>query len=175
MLPERDTITCTGIDDVGALYGQLAGRLEHIVRLDVRAPDAVIEDACQFAWSRLLHHRDRVRQDAVVSWLVQTAAHEALKVLRRGARELPLDGASDEVEVVSSPPADPSAAPSELAELRERLDGLSRLPERQQRVLWLQAFGLDYGEIAAYEGCTLRTVERQLLRARQRAKAADAA
>ena len=36
--------------DVGELYRSLAGRLEQIVRLDIRASDAVIEDACQFAW-----------------------------------------------------------------------------------------------------------------------------
>ena len=33
------------------LYGQLSKRLERIVRRDVRAPDPVIEDACQFAWA----------------------------------------------------------------------------------------------------------------------------
>jgi RNA polymerase sigma factor (sigma-70 family) len=67
------------------------------------------------------------------------------------------------------------AAPSELVERRERLDGIRRLPERQQRVLWLHALGLSYGEIAAHEGCTTRTVERQLLRARQRARETDRA
>ena len=57
--------------DVGELYRALAKQLEQIVRVDVRAPDPVIEDACQFAWSRLVHHSDRVRRDAALTWLAK--------------------------------------------------------------------------------------------------------
>ena len=59
------------------------------------------------------------------------------------------------------------ATPHELVERRERLREVQRLPERQQRVVWLHAIGLSYAEIALTEGCTRRTVDRQLLRARQ--------
>jgi RNA polymerase sigma factor (sigma-70 family) len=150
--------------DVSELYELLATRLEQIVRLDVRAPDVVVEDACQFAWSRLIHHRDRVRRETVMSWLARTAVHEAIKLVLRDRREVSLDAASEQVQVVavSLPP------PHALVEDRERLGELSRLPTRQQRAVWLHAFGLSYDEIAAHEGCTVRTVERQLLRARQR-------
>ncbi len=158
--------------DVGELYGLLARRLEHIVRLDVRAPDAVIEDACQFAWSRLLHHRDGVHRETVVSWLARTAVHEAFKLLRRDARELSLETVAEDA---AGPPAPPSRSPHELVECRERLAGIGRLPERQQRILWLHALGLSYAEIADYEDCTLRTVERQLLRARRRISQQDGA
>src|SRR5256714_15535245 len=82
-----------GMGDIGELYGLLARRLERIVRLDVRAPDVVIEDACQFAWSRLVHHRARVRRDGALSWLAKTAVHEAFKLIRRADRELSLDAA----------------------------------------------------------------------------------
>jgi RNA polymerase sigma factor (sigma-70 family) len=58
--------------------------------------------------------------------------------------------------------------PHTLVERRERLKELQELSTRQQRALWLHAFGLSYAEIAVHEGCTVRTVERQLLRARQR-------
>ncbi len=155
-----------GVGDVGELYGQLARRLESIVRLDVRAPDAVIEDACQFAWSRLLHHRHRVHREAAMSWLARTAVHEAFKLLRRGRRDAPLEAAIEQAA---------PASPHELVERRERLAGIGDLPERQQRVLWLHALGLSYAEIALQEGCTERTVERQLLRARLRVMAADRA
>jgi RNA polymerase sigma factor (sigma-70 family) len=150
--------------DVGELYGVLASRLEQIVRLDVRAPDAVIEDACQFAWSRLVHHRHRVRADTVMPWLATTAVREAFKLLRRGRREVSLDA---EIELAGEP-AYPSAltTPQEVVEQHERLAEIGRLPERQQRLLWLHAMGLSYAEIAAHESCTLRTVERQLLRAK---------
>src|SRR5919108_2418020 len=92
----EETAPAPGVGDVGELYGQLATRLEHIVRLDVRAPDVVIEDACQFAWSRLLHHRHRVHRETVLSWLARTAVHEALKLLRRDRREFSLEAAVEQ-------------------------------------------------------------------------------
>jgi RNA polymerase sigma factor (sigma-70 family) len=153
-----------GVGDVGELYGLLAGRLEQIVRLDVRAPEVVIEDACQFAWSRLLHHRDRVHRETVLSWLARTAVHEAFKLSRRDRREASL-------EETAAAALEIGATPVEVVEQRERLAELGRLPERQQRALWLHALGLSYAEIARHETCTIRTVERQLLRARQRISA----
>jgi len=55
----------------------------------------------------------------------------------------------------------------ELFERQERIREVRCLPERQQRVVWLHALGLSYTEMAAHEGCTRRTVDRQLLRARR--------
>lgn len=150
--------------DVGELYSRLSARLEQIVRGDVRAPDPLIEDACQFAWSRLVFHSHRVRRDTALPWLVKTAVHEAFKLIRRAGRDLSLDAvleqAGEAVPCTRTTPLD------ERYEQRERLDGIRDLPERQQRLLWLHALGLSYGEIAAHEGYSLRTVERQLLRAR---------
>ena len=79
--------------DVDELYRALAGRLERIVRFDVRAPEPVVEDACQFAWSRLVDHCDRVRRETALSWLATTAVREAVRLIRRQARELSLDAA----------------------------------------------------------------------------------
>jgi RNA polymerase sigma factor (sigma-70 family) len=154
-----------GVGDVGELYGSLARRLEQIVRLDVRASDVVIEDACQFAWCRLLHHSQRVHRETVMAWLARTAVHEALKLLRRDHRELSLNVVLED----GDEPAwavDP-ATPEQQLECRERIGELRGLPRRQQRVVWLHAFGLSYTEMATHEGCTPRTVDRQLLRARQ--------
>ena len=124
----------------------------------------VIEDACQFAWSRLVHHRHRVQRETVVTWLARTAVHEAFKLLRRERCQLPLEVAIDLRRAGVAPTSWSNArAPRALA----------GLPERQQRLLWLHALGLSYAEIARREGCTLRTVERQLLRAKQRVKDAD--
>jgi RNA polymerase sigma factor (sigma-70 family) len=162
----EETAIDAGVGDVGNLYSELAGRLEHIVRLDVRAPDAVIEDACQFAWSRLLHHGHRVHRATVMSWLARTAVHEAFKLLRRDRRDVPLEAVSEQVS---------RASPHELVERRERLAEIAGLPERQQRALWLHALGLSYAEIALHERCTTRTVERQLLRARQTVRETDRA
>jgi RNA polymerase sigma factor (sigma-70 family) len=154
-----------GVGDIAELYGSLARRLEQVVRLDVRASDAVIEDACQFAWCRLLHHSHRVHRETVMAWLARTAVHEAFKLLRRDRRELSLnaalgDGDGDEPAWAVDP-----ATPDQLLGCRERIREVCRLPERQQRVVWLHAYGLTYAEVAAHEGCTRRTVDRQLARA----------
>lgn len=146
-----------GAGDIGDLYGALAGRLERIVRLDVRASDAVIEDACQAAWCLLLRHGDRVQRETVMAWLARTAVHEAFKSLHRCRREDALEGA----DLASG-----QLPPEELVLQRERLSELAALPARQRRLLWLHASGLSYAEMAAQEKCTRRTVERQLLRAR---------
>ena len=151
--------------DLDALYTRLANRLERIVRLDVRAPDSVIEDACQFAWSRFSCHAGRVRSEFVLSWLAKTAVHEAIKLLRRASRDLSLELAAQESPGILSTAT--TAGPEELFEHRERLDAIGTLPERQQRMLWLQGIGFSYDDIAATTGCTNRTVERQLLRAKR--------
>jgi len=78
---------CTSPTDaalpVAELYRELSGRLEQIVRFDVRAPESVIEEACQFAWGRLMDHRHRVRRESALSWLARTAVREAFKLRRR--------------------------------------------------------------------------------------------
>ena len=148
--------------EIGELYRTLAKPLERIVRGGVQAPEPVIEDACQFAWARLVHHRTRVRRDTVLAWLVMTARHEAFKLLGHRRHELSLD---DGDELTS---ADPRPGPSDICEQRERLRGLSSLSLRQQRLLWLYGLGLSYQEIAIRDGCTPRAVERQLQRARTR-------
>ena len=162
------TANATAID-VDELYRSLSLRLERIVRMDVRAPDPVIEDACQFAWSRLVHHAERVRRESALSWLATTAIHEALKLIRRDDRECSLDAAVAAAGDAVLAAGAPSSA--ELFENRERLETIRSLPERQQRLLWLHALGLSYTEIAVHTGCTLRTVERQLLRAKRTLRA----
>ena len=154
-----------GSADLGELYGQLSKRLERIVRRDVRAPAPVIEDACQFAWVTLVSHRDRVRQATTLPWLVKTARHEAFKLVRRDARDHSLEAT---LETAGDAPLRLSAPdPQELALAHDRLRQLDNLPARQQRLMWLQGFGLSYREMAHHTGDTSRTVERQLLRARQ--------
>jgi RNA polymerase sigma factor (sigma-70 family) len=157
------------LGDLGELYRALSRALERIVRLEVRAPDPVIEDACQFAWSRLVHHQGRVRREAALTWLVRTAEHEAFKLVRRAGRDLSLDLAVEQgMKLAAS-----ARAPDSVAEQRDRLSSLSRLSARQQRLLWLYGLGLTYSEISARENCTSRTVERQLQRARASLRGVD--
>ncbi|MEA2157958.1 MAG: hypothetical protein QOD66_338 [Solirubrobacteraceae bacterium] len=168
---ESETPTA-GID-VEALYRTLGRRLEQIVRADVRARDVVIEDACQFAWSRLVHHAHRVQRESALAWLAQTARREAVRLVRRDGRDISLDAVADDSGPVS--PAARQPGPDELFEQRQRLAVVGSLPPRQQKVLWLHALGLSYAEISLQTGYSLRTVERQLMRAKRSVRLLEAA
>lgn len=146
-------------------YAELAPRLKLIVAHNVRAPEALIEDACQITWSRWVMHRDRVSPSSLLGWLATTAIREALRLVRQESRYVPLDdGAGSGGRVVGLPIR--ASDPEQLAEFRERLAEVRRLPVREQTALWMQGFGYDYREIAAQTGTSRRTVERNLLRAR---------
>ncbi len=130
-----------GSGDVGELYTELGRRLEQIVRREVRAPAPVIEDACQFAWWRLVVHAHRVERSAALSWLVTTAVHEAVKLIRRAERDLSLDAMSEGIgedptpSLLSSPTVESvpllrrGAEPVAARGLRD-LAGLSQLRQR---------------------------------------------
>jgi RNA polymerase sigma factor (sigma-70 family) len=165
-------LAADGLGDVGELYLALAARLEKLVRLYVRAPDQVIEDACQFAWSRLVHRGAAVRRDSAFQWLVRTAVREAVKLVRRERLEVSLEAMVDNASYQPLRPGTPAI--QDLLEQRERLSAVGALPERQQRLVWLHALGLTYSEMAHHEGYTRRTVERQLLRAKHRMRELEA-
>jgi RNA polymerase sigma factor (sigma-70 family) len=147
-------------------YAELAPRLQAIVAHNVRAPEALIEDACQIAWSQWVTHRDRVSPNSVLAWLATTAIREALRLVRLESRHVPLTEEREAgAKVINLPVRGPG--PEQLVEFRERLAEVRRLPVRQQRALWMQSFGYDYREIAAQTGATRRSVERNLMRARR--------
>lgn len=157
--------------DVGELYRALAKPLERIVRVGIQAPDQVIEEACQFAWARLVLHRSRVRREGAFGWLVKTAMHEALKLVRRSGRDLSLEAEIESGDAQER--SDPRPGPDDVCEQRDRLSRLDSLSRRQQRLLWLYGLGLTYDEIAAQDACSRRTVERQLQRARTTLRGLD--
>jgi DNA-directed RNA polymerase specialized sigma24 family protein len=132
-----------------------------------QAPDPLVEDACQFAWGSLVHHRTAVRQETALGWLITTAVREAIRLMGCQRRELSLE------ELSGGGPTRRFATPTdELVEQKMKLASITRLPERQQRLVWLQGLGFSYGEMADHEGATPRTVERQLLRAKRRLREA---
>jgi RNA polymerase sigma factor (sigma-70 family) len=161
------------LDDVARLYVEESVRVRRIVRMSVTAPPAVIEDACQVAWSRLLIHRARLRRESARAWLVRVAVREAIKSIQRERRERSLEAL---LEQGGRSAADGSPEPGmtlptpalieDLVEQKNRLESIRALPERQRRLVWLQGLGLSYREMAGETGMTRRTVERQLMRAR---------
>jgi RNA polymerase sigma factor (sigma-70 family) len=151
------------VEEVADLYAGNSVRVRRLVSLDVQAPDALIEDACQVAWVRLVVHRRRVRRETAVRWLVRVAVNDARRQLSRGGRELSL-------EKLLEDRGEPLPAPdlmADLAEHRDRLAAIGELPVRQQRLVWLHGLGFSYAEMAGTTGDSRRTVERQLDRARR--------
>ncbi len=155
-----------GIADVAGLYADQSATVQRLVRSGVRASEPVIEDACQVAWSRLIDHRHRIRRDTAVGWLVTTARHEALKLIRRENRDVSLEALLDDAGDL--PQVGTASSAHELVEFRVALGALGALSERQRRLVWLQGIGLSYAEMAGELGATRRTVERQLSRARRK-------
>lgn len=153
------------IGEVAELYARSAGLVRGQVCSEVTAPEAVIDDACQFAWIRLLHHRHRVGRDRAVSWLITTALHEVFKLVRRDSHDLSLEQLMEETGDLRINRT--AAAPEEAVGARLRLELLRELPERQERLMWLQGLGFSYPEMAMEADMTVRTVERQLLKARR--------
>jgi DNA-directed RNA polymerase specialized sigma24 family protein len=166
-----DTAGDSGVSDIGELYRHFSARLEQIVRCGVRSSDAVVEDACQFAWGRLVLHHARVREETAVGWLVKTAIREAFKLSRRGARELSLDEALE----TGIDPVSPAPGPWELLVQREQVSAVRTLPVARQRIVWLKALGFSYSEISQLESCTPRTIDRHLGRARSALRGAASA
>ena len=162
------------LDDIARLYREEAVRIRKLVRAQVVASSALVEDACQVAWCRLLIHRTRVRRASARAWLVQVAVHEALKAIARERREPSLEAMQEgDRRADLGPEVEPAIASTptptlveDLVEQRARLDSVRTLPDRQRRLVWLQSLGLSYREMAGETGMTRRTVERQLMRAR---------
>ena len=84
------------LDEVAELFAAQGVRVRRLVRTSVRAPEPLIEDACQLAWIRLFLCRERVRRETATAWLVKTAVHEAFKLMRRDRRDLSLDALSED-------------------------------------------------------------------------------
>lgn len=144
-----------------ALYGAYAERLLGIVARRVNTTPENVEDACHFAWAQYLSHAERV--DCVHAWLATTAIHQAYKLHARQDRDESLERA---LENGAEPVAGDDV--TRVVELREEIGLPDRLAPRQQRLIWLQAAGLSYREMSQRTGDSLRTTERQVLRARRR-------
>ena len=112
------------------------------------APEHLVDEACSFAWERLLTHQpDRER---VAGWLWKTALRKAWRLEQFEAREAELTtrraGACSPIET--------------RHRLLEALGALADLRPRQRRLVGLQAAGHTYDEIAARTGESWRTVDR---------------
>jgi DNA-directed RNA polymerase specialized sigma24 family protein len=128
----------------------------HLGRYVATAPE-VIEDACGFAW--LQWARLRPAGPDVYRWLVVVASREALHLLHRAKTDAERTVELRAAQRLDDPRCDPVPATA-------LHDAFLRLSPRQQRFLTMQALGLSYMEMSDASGDSVRTVDRQLVRAR---------
>lgn len=121
------------------------------VARSVRLREADAADVCQHAWLALAENLHRLQDPAKLSgWLITTARHEALRVLKVRGRELPVD--------LWGPPEPDFPSPEELVLADDRAVRLWRafagLSEQCRGILRLVAYapGLTYRDVAEAVG-----------------------
>src|SRR4051794_24181838 len=149
---------------VSAFYADESASLVRAVGRVVNASPLTIEDACSYAWCQLVRRSDDIRLGREAYWwLYRVAVRQGWKLAAVDCRQVPAGGTDD----VASLGTEQSVGVEELAERREVLRSIDRLPARQRRLLLLHALGYTYDEIARMTGDTRRTVDRQLRRTRE--------
>lgn len=137
--------------DESELYRRHHRALLARTRRAVRAPEALIEDACQFAWLALCRHQPE--RDNVLAWLGVVARHEALRLVGQWKRLTPASSVSITDERGNRQEFDPDLTPAperdplDALDARATFDALAALKPAQRSALALKAFGFSYREI----------------------------
>jgi RNA polymerase sigma factor (sigma-70 family) len=144
-------------------FRSLQAQVQRIVASKVFAPEAVIEDACAFAWMQAWRYARTLDAEPRVlrAWLVLVATREAW--LRNSELEA---GAADISEIEVAAPARDEVAASETR--RRALDMIGSLPPQQARVVSLWAVGYSYEEITEILGISYTAVNKALTKAKAR-------
>lgn len=79
---------------ISAFYTAHATHLRNSVHAAARAPEPVIEDACQTAWIILMRRPDITLNERGLNWLTTVAIHEAWR-LNSTAHEIPAGSFQD--------------------------------------------------------------------------------
>ncbi len=158
--------------DESDLFRLHHANLLRAVRRAVRASDALIEDACGFAWEQLMACQPE-RQETLFSWLRTVAVREAWRL--SSVERRPAHWEQGRADGDSGPERIEDRGPSLDRQLEARcaLERVGELPPRQRRLFALQVAGLSYREVAAVTGDSVRTVDRQLRRAHAEVRASD--
>ncbi|MBV9192901.1 MAG: sigma-70 family RNA polymerase sigma factor [Solirubrobacterales bacterium] len=124
--------------DTALLFEHYQNTLRRRVRALVCTSDANIEDACMYAWAQFLRH-ELDDTDAARSWLTTVAMREAVKLDRRGRRELELadNGPDDELAQLADP-RDELRLRQLLADVSAVIKDAGR-SDRQARILALRS------------------------------------
>jgi RNA polymerase sigma factor (sigma-70 family) len=157
---------------VGAFFAAHAMRLQGSVRAAARAPEPIIEDACQTAWAILLRRPDITLDDRGLLWLATVAIREAWRHAST-ARETPAGGFQGAIPgdgELAEPahPDDRSAEQRALMRIEhdERVQALATLRPREREALYLHGLGYSYQEIAKLTQSSYTAVNRRITEGR---------
>ena len=134
--------------DETRLYPRHHQSLLRVVAHHVIAPRALIEDACQNAWTILL--RRQPDRETVFGWLCRVAIQEGYRLSQTERRHAHLEELSDadgwDALIAAHVTID------DQLEARSALRALADLPERQRQDVALLIAGFTYREIAELTG-----------------------
>ena len=149
-------------------------------RRAVNAPEALIEDACQVAWTQLLIYQPEPREN-VLAWLTVVARNEAYRLARDYKRVLPASSITTTDEEGNRTEFDPDLAPGPDRDpllghdAREALAALAELKPAQRTTIALKVAGYKYKEIQELAGGKTYTwVNRHITEGRAALRAATA-
>ncbi len=141
-----------------------------------RLSSADADDVNQTVWLRLVEHLDEIREPrAIPGWLVTTTRHEALRVIRRRGRDVPLDPHGRTLGVLSEvSDMDEAMMREELSQaLRDALLELS--PARRELLTLLLADPPpSYDEISSRLGIPIGSIGPTRARALEQIRNTDA-
>jgi DNA-directed RNA polymerase specialized sigma24 family protein len=155
-------------EQVGAFYARQAPRLRRIVAARVIADEHTIEDACAYAWERLVGDDEIALDRRGLAWLAMVAIREGWRLTAAIRRECPVsadDAATTEGRLETVRPGVEEDALAAF-EHRQRVMSFRTLKARERRELFLQAVGYRYEEIAAMTGASYTAVNRRLAEGR---------
>ena len=168
---DRPTTSTAPRGDEADLYQRHHQALLIAVSHAINGSRALIEDACQTAWTILV--RRQPERASVFAWLYVVAIHEAYRLSTIERRELHLEDLAIEGDwdtILAG-----RVTVDDQFEALEALRALASLPDRQRRDLSLRVAGFSYREIAAMtDGRTYTNVNKHLVKARARIRRANA-
>ena len=166
-------------EQITRFYLDHADRLRRAIAHKTGGLDnAIIDDACAFAWETLLGRPDiDLDRHEAYWWLYRVALHKAWALGRAQRREQPtggLNGADEDA-------LEPISLDSDIADVvADRVDRatvhevLGRLHWRERRELLLYAHGFSYQEIAQLTGTSYTAVNRWIVRGKNALRAEGA-
>ena len=155
---------------IATYYALEADELLRAVRRALTGPDAMIEDACSFAWCQLLSNDQVELDNHAFGWLYCVAIREGYRLADKARRAPPMGVRSDLV-VDAIQGSDPAEASSRRVTHMQRAALVRQIAPRKRQLVLLQAAGFTYVEISQITGDSIRTIDRQLRRARRTIRA----